>query len=86
MTGESTTSGGARPRGEDAGELAIDVRRGNPSEEELAALIAVVSETYEQEAAAQIADDRPETTPWSRSQRGLREPLRRDVAWGRFAG
>jgi hypothetical protein len=66
--------------------LAIEVRRGDPTPEELAALIAVVTEAYAREAGETLADDETTSTPWSRSQRGLREPLRRDVAWGRFAG
>ena len=70
----------------DDGGLAVEVRRGEPTAEELAALVAVVSEAYAVEAGAAVADDKPAATPWSRSQRGLRAPLRRDVAWGRFAG
>ncbi len=76
---------GAGDAGGDAG-VTIEVLRGDPTEEELAALIAVVSEAYEREAAAALADDSPRATPWSRSQRGLRQPVRRDVPWGRFAG
>ncbi len=44
--------------GEDSGDgVTIDVRRGTASEEELAALIAVVSESYAREAAAAIAEE-----------------------------
>ena len=66
--------------------VGIDVRRGSPTEEELAALIAVVSQEYAAESAEAVADDRPTRSAWSVSQRGLRQPLRRDVGWGRFAG
>lgn len=66
--------------------VAVEVRRGDPTPEELAALVAVVSEAYALEASAALADDRPGPTAWSRTQRGLRTPLRRDLAWGRFAG
>jgi len=69
-----------------SGELAVEVRRGNPTEEELAALIAVVSEAYEREVDAAVVDDTAVSTPWSRSQRAPRALPRRDVAWGRFAG
>lgn len=62
----------------------IDLVRGVPTEEELAAVIAVVSEAYDAEASAQVADDRPEVSAWRLSARGLREPLRRDIGWGRF--
>ena len=58
---------------------------GTASEEELAALLAVVSDAYAEEAAEAVA---PESTVsvWSRTQRALRTPLRRDIGWGRFHG
>lgn len=77
------TNPGQQPAGDD---LAIHVLRGNPTEDELAALIAVVTEAYAAEAAGTVADDEPRATAWSRTQRPLRQPLRRDVGWGRFAG
>ena len=67
-------------------DVTIDVRRGTPSEEELAALIAVVSESYAREYADAIAEDSPARTAWSLSQRSLRQPIQREVGWGRFAG
>ena len=63
--------------------VAIDVRRGTPSEEELAALIAVVSETYAREAAHAVAEDSAPPSAWSQTQRSLREPLRRELGWSR---
>ena len=66
--------------------VTIDVLRGTPTEEELAALIAVVSEAYVGEAAEAVADDRATRSAWALSQRTLREPLRRDLGWGRFGG
>ena len=66
--------------------LAIEVRRGSPTAEELAALIAVVTEAYTEEAAGTLADDDRHPTAWSRTQRALRQPLRRDIGWGRYAG
>jgi len=63
----------------------IDVRRGSPTPEELAALIAVVTEAYAQETAA-AAETEPGVDAWHRSARALRTPLRRDVPFGRFAG
>ena len=62
----------------------IEVHRGAPTEEELAALIAVVSEAYTGEAAEAVADDRLNRTGWQLSQRTLRQPLNRDLGWGRF--
>ncbi|HET8928527.1 MAG TPA: acyl-CoA carboxylase subunit epsilon [Microbacterium sp.] len=67
-------------------ELAIEVRSGSPTEVELAALIAVVTEAYAEEAAGTLADDEQHATAWSLTQRGLRQPLRRDLGWGRYAG
>lgn len=63
----------------------MDITRGAASEEELAALIAVVSDAYAQEASEAVADE-PRVTAWARTQRPLRRPLRRDIPWGRFAG
>ena len=65
--------------------VTIDVRRGTPSEVELAALIAVVSESYAREFAEAVAEEA--TRPaWSLSQRSLRQPIRRELGWGRFGG
>ncbi|MDQ7878734.1 acyl-CoA carboxylase subunit epsilon [Microbacterium sp. QXD-8] len=64
--------------------VTIDVRRGTPTEEELAALIAVVSEAYTGEAAEAVAEERVRRTGWELSQRALRQPLDRDLGWGRF--
>ena len=66
--------------------VTVDVQRGMPTEEELAALIAVVSEAYVGEAAEAVAEDEAVRSAWSVTQRGLREPLRRELGWGRFGG
>jgi hypothetical protein len=71
---------------ETAEPLRVDVRRGSPTPEELAAVIAVVSESYAQEAAGAVAPDDTRPSAWSVSARALRTPLRRDVRWGSFAG
>ncbi|MDY0908973.1 acyl-CoA carboxylase subunit epsilon [Microbacterium sp. CFBP9034] len=64
----------------------IDVRRGSPTDHELAALLAVVSEAYSSEAAEAVAPEDTVRSSWSLTQRNLRQPLRRDVGWGRFSG
>jgi hypothetical protein len=64
---------------------AIDIVRGHPTEEELAALIAVISDSYVREAADAVAEE-PHVSAWQRTQRPMRKPLRRDIPWGRFAG
>lgn len=64
---------------------AIEITRGRASEEELAALIAVVSDAYAQEEASAVAAE-PHVSAWMRTQRALRSPLRRDIPWGRFSG
>jgi len=63
----------------------IEIVRGNPNEEELAALIAVVTEAYTRETEEAVAEE-PHVSAWHRTQRGLRRPLRRDIPWGRFSG
>ncbi|MEV7633592.1 acyl-CoA carboxylase subunit epsilon [Microbacterium sp. NPDC089318] len=63
----------------------MEIVRGNPTEEELAALIAVVAEAYSHEAEEAVADQ-PHISAWQRTQRGIRRPLRRDIPWGRYSG
>jgi hypothetical protein len=63
--------------------ITVDVLRGAPNEVELAALVAVVSEAYVEEAAAAVADDSSPRSAWSLSQRTFRDPLRRELGWGR---
>ncbi|HCS60535.1 MAG TPA: hypothetical protein DIW46_03925 [Microbacterium sp.] len=63
----------------------LRIVRGTANEEELAALIAVVTDSYQQEAADAVAEE-PHTSAWQRTRRPLRTPLRRDIPWGRFSG
>lgn len=69
---------------ETADAMRVEVHRGFPTGDELAALIAVVTEAYAEESAGATADDAGGRSGWSLSQRGLRTPLRRDLGWGRF--
>jgi hypothetical protein len=64
--------------------MRVDLLRGSASGEELAALIAVVTEAYAEESAGATADDSATRSGWSLSQRSLRTTLRRDLGWGRF--
>jgi hypothetical protein len=64
--------------------VTVEVRRGEPTPDELAALVAVVSEAYAGEAAAALADDPGRRSGWELSQRGLRAPIDRELGWGRF--
>jgi hypothetical protein len=66
------------------GGVRIEVRRGNPTDEELAALIAVVSQAYTGEASEAVAEEGSCRSGWELSARGMRQPLRRDLGWGRF--
>ena len=66
--------------------ITVDVLRGAPTDIELAALVAVVSEAYVEEAAAALADESPVRSAWSVSQRTFRDSLRREIGWGRFGG
>ncbi|MBW9094589.1 acyl-CoA carboxylase subunit epsilon [Microbacterium jejuense] len=70
----------------DAGDpgVTIDVRRGTPTEEELAALIAVVSQAYTGEASEAVAEEPRCRSGWELSARSMRQPLNRDLGWGRF--
>jgi hypothetical protein len=65
--------------------LRVDLRRGHATPEELAAVIAVVTESYVQEAASAVAEDEV-SSAWAVSARGLRTPLHRGVRWGRYSG
>jgi Acyl-CoA carboxylase epsilon subunit len=77
---------GAIDPAQSAESMRVDVLRGSPRSDELAALIAVVTEAYAEESAGATADDTTARTGWTHSQRPLREPLRRDLGWGRFGG
>lgn len=65
--------------------LLLEITRGAATEEELAALIAVLGDAYETEQAEATVEE-PRVSAWTRTQRPLRRPLRRDIPWGRFAG
>lgn len=62
----------------------LRIVRGTADEEELAALIAVVTDAYEREAADAVAEE-PRVSAWQRTRRSMRKPLRRDIPWGRFS-
>ncbi|MBF9335614.1 acyl-CoA carboxylase subunit epsilon [Microbacterium lacticum] len=64
----------------------VDVRRGEPTADELAAVVAVVTEAYQREADEAIAEPEPRPSAWQVSARALRPLLRRDIGWGRFGG
>jgi hypothetical protein len=70
---------------EDAAAPDIDVRRGNPTDDELAALVAVVGEAYREESGQGTPLVRARSR-WELSARGLRRPLERDRGWGGFTG
>tara|TARA_R110002020_G_scaffold26653_30_gene86329 strand:+ start:4024 stop:4239 length:216 start_codon:yes stop_codon:yes gene_type:complete len=64
-------------------DVSVEVLRGSPDEQELAALLAVVTEAYVREADAVVAEDDAGSSAWARSARGLRRPLERGLPWGR---
>ena len=66
--------------------VSIDVRRGNPTEAELAALMAVVTEAYAEESAEATAPESPPRSRWRLSARGTRSALPRERGWGGFSG
>lgn len=63
----------------------VEVHRGSPTEEELAALLAVVGEAYREEAA-ETTDAPARPSRWQISARGLRPPLQRERGWNGFSG
>lgn len=64
----------------DAAPLPLEILRGAATPEEVAAVVAVVTEHYAIEHAEAVADE-PRRSAWALSQRGLREPLRREAGW-----
>jgi hypothetical protein len=66
--------------------VTLDVLRGTPTAEELAALLAVVTAAYAEESADAVAPDGATRSRWEMSARALRAPLRRENGWGGFAG
>jgi hypothetical protein len=64
-------------------DVSVEVLRGSADEEELAALLAVVTEAYARESDAVVAEDESGISAWARSARGLRRPLERGLPWGR---
>lgn len=80
MSGQEPPVDGAAPA-----PVMLEVIRGAATEEELAALIAVLGDAYANEQAEATVEE-PRVSAWTRTQRPLRRPLRRDIPWGRFAG
>ncbi len=81
----STVDPGPAESAEASAPPTAQIVHGTATEEELAALLAVLSEAYAKEASSATVEEAP-VDAWSRTARGLRRPLRRDVAWGRFSG
>ncbi|CAL4860554.1 acyl-CoA carboxylase subunit epsilon [Microbacterium sp. MM2322] len=63
----------------------LRVRRGDASPEELAAVIAVVSESAAREQQTAVAHE-PAVSAWRISARGVHSGLDRDAPWGRWTG
>ena len=63
--------------------IRVEVLHGDPTPEELAAVVAVVTEAYSREAADAVAETEPRASAWRLAER-LRAPLRREIGWGRF--
>lgn len=66
--------------------VVVEVVRGAPTEEELAAAIVVVSEEYVREIDGATAADEPVRSRWELDARGLRQPLNRAAGWNGFTG
>ena len=85
MSARHPASAGATAPDAAASGFTVDVPCGAPSAEELAALVAVVTETYAAESAQATAEEPVRRTAWSLSQRAMRSPLDRDRGWARFS-
>ncbi len=70
----------------EAGDITIEILRGSPTDEELAAVVAVVSDAYVTEVAGLEADDESRPSVWQQTRRRLRQPLRRDLGWRGWRG
>ncbi|WP_295780624.1 acyl-CoA carboxylase subunit epsilon [uncultured Microbacterium sp.] len=66
--------------------VVAEVVRGTPTEEELAAAIVVVTESYVREVAEATVPDVAPRSRWELSARGLRTPLDRGAGWHGFTG
>lgn len=66
--------------------LSVRVQRGSPSDEDVAAMIAVVTEAYasEVESAEAVADRR--ASVWGRGMHAMRVVPQPGSVWGRFEG
>ncbi len=62
--------------------MPLEITRGTPTAEELAAVVAVVTEQYGAEYDTAVADE-AHRSAWALSQRSLRLPLDRDRGWTR---
>ncbi len=65
--------------------LSVAVTRGTPTPEELAAVIAVISETYAAEVEDAKSEDKPEPSEWMRTRRQMRRAPDRNVGFGSWA-
>ena len=70
---------------QDEAPVTLEIRRGNPTPEELAAVVAVDSDAYAAEVASLEAGEDPRPSAWMQTRRALRRPLNRAVGWGRFS-
>ncbi len=66
-------------------DLSIAVTSGEPTPEELAAVIAVISETYVAEVEAAKTEDKPGLSEWMRTRRQMRSSPDRNVGFGSWA-
>lgn len=66
-------------------DLSVAITRGQPTPEELAAVIAVISEAYAGEVAAAQAIDPPKPSAWMRTRRQMRPALKRGLDFGTWS-
>lgn len=77
---------GTAPDADSAPDVSVEVVRGSATEEELAAVLVVVTEAYAAEQADAIAPEPVARSAWELSARAPRSPLDRAAGWRGFTG
>lgn len=70
----------------DENDFSLAINRGDPTPEELAAVMAVISEAYAAEVQTARAVEPPQLSLWMRTRRSMRGRMRRDLGFGGYQG
>jgi hypothetical protein len=87
VEGQNAADGTGDERPKDAIPADIAILSGNPDEDEMAAITAVLAGVLEELAEEQGRRAQATTSAWARSQRALRTPLQPGLGvWRSFSG